>query len=79
VDNYTKSSTGIISEREDSLNNQLSRIEDQRITLNRKIASLELRLTKQFATMDALVAQFNATQSYIAQQFENLPGFTRKK
>lgn len=79
VDDYTNSSSGIISSRTDSLNNQLSKIDDQRITLNLRIESLNLRLTKQFATMDALVAQFNATQSYIAQQFENLPGFGRKK
>lgn len=79
VDGYTKSSTGIISQREESLNTQLGRIEDQRITLNTRISSLQLRLTNQFATMDALVAQFNSTQSFITQQFENLPGFGGNK
>ena len=79
VDGYTNSSSGIISTRKKSLNNQLSNIDDQRLSLNRKIDALHLRLTKQFATMDALVAQFNSTGSFIAQQFENLPGFGGKK
>ncbi|PCI73335.1 MAG: hypothetical protein COB38_01160 [Gammaproteobacteria bacterium] len=79
VDGYTNSTTGIISSRKKSLTNQLSNIDDQRLSLNRKIDALHLRLTKQFATMDALVAQFNSTGSFIAQQFENLPGFGGKK
>lgn len=78
VSNYTGSS-GVISSRENSLNSQLDRITDDRISLNLRIESLQLRLTKQFATMDAIVAQFNATQSFITQQFENLPGFGNNK
>jgi len=78
VSNYT-SSGGVITSRVTSLNSQLDRIADDRLNLDRKIESLQLRLTKQFATMDAIVAQLNSTQSYIAQQFENLPGFGGKK
>ena len=74
VDNYT-SSSGIIATRETSLNEQLSQIADDRISLDLRIEKLQFRLTNQFAAMDAIVAQFNSTQSYIAQQFENLPGF----
>jgi len=70
---------GIINTREESLNSQLSRIADDRLSLNLRIENLQLRLTKQFATMDAIVAQFNSTQSFIAQQFENLPGFGGNK
>ncbi len=78
ISNYTNSS-GIITSRETSLNGQLDRIANDRISLSLRIESLQLRLTKQFATMDAIVAQFNSTQSFIAQQFENLPGFSRDK
>ncbi len=78
VDDYTNSS-GIISSRLTSLTGQLDRISDDRLNLQLKIDSLELRLTKQFAAMDAIVAQFNSTRSYLAQQFENLPGFGGKK
>ncbi len=74
INNYT-SSTGIIATRETSLNEQLSQIADDRISLELRIEKLQFRLTNQFAAMDAIVAQFNSTQSYIAQQFENLPGF----
>lgn len=78
ISSYTGSS-GVISSRETTLNSQLDRITDDRISLALRIDSLQLRLTRQFATMDAIVAQFNATQSFIAQQFENLPGFSRDK
>lgn len=78
INTYTKS-TGVISSRETSLNSQLDRIADDRISLNLRIESLQLRLTNQFAVMDAIVAQFNATRSFITQQFENLPGFGNNK
>jgi len=78
VSNYT-ASDGVITSRVTSLNSQLERIADDRRNLDIRIESLQLRLTKQFATMDAIVAQLNSTQSYIAQQFENLPGFGGKK
>jgi flagellar hook-associated protein 2 len=74
IDQYTGSS-GIITSRVDSLNQQLERIADERLNLDKRIEDLEFRLTKQFSTMDAIVAQFNSTQSYVAQQFANLPGF----
>jgi len=78
VSNYTGSS-GIITSRENSLNSQLDRIADDRLNLELRIEKLQFRLTNQFATMDAIVAQMNSTQSYIAQQFDNLPGFGGKK
>jgi flagellar hook-associated protein 2 len=78
INDYTGSS-GVITSRENSLTSQLSRITDERITLGQRIEKLQFRLTNQFATMDAIVAQMNSTQSYIAQQFENLPGFGGNK
>jgi len=78
ISNYTGSS-GVITQRTDALNNQLDRVADDRISLNLRIEKLQFRLTKQFSAMDALVAQFNSTQSYITQQFDNLPGFGGKK
>jgi len=75
IDTYTGSG-GIITTREQSLNEQLSRIADDRVSLDLRIESIQLRLIKQFSAMDAAVAQFNSTQSYIAQQFANLPGFS---
>ncbi len=78
ISNYT-GSNGVITQRTDALNNQLDRVADDRISLNLRIEKLQFRLTKQFSAMDALVAQFNSTQSYITQQFDNLPGFGGKK
>jgi flagellar hook-associated protein 2 len=78
INDYT-SNTGIIATRETSLNKQLSQIADDRVSLDLRIEKLQFRLTNQFAAMDAIVAQFNSTQSYIAQQFQNLPGFGGKE
>ncbi len=75
IDDYT-GSDGIITTRESSLNAQLDDIADQRINLDLRIQALQFRLTNQFAIMDALVAQSNSTQSFITQQFANLPGFS---
>ncbi len=77
INNYTGSG-GVITSRETSLNAQLTRIADDRINLALRIEKLEFRLINQFAAMDAIVAQFNSTQSYIKQQFDNLPGFGNK-
>ncbi|MBV1910144.1 MAG: flagellar filament capping protein FliD [Kangiellaceae bacterium] len=77
ISNYTGSG-GVITSRETSLNAQLNRIDDDRINLALRIEKLEFRLIKQFSAMDAIVAQLNSTQSYIKQQFDNLPGFGNK-
>ncbi len=78
ISNYTGSG-GTITSREKSLGEQIDRISDDRINLALRIEKLQFRLTSQFATMDAIVAEMNSTQSYIAQQFENLPGFGSNK
>ena len=78
ISNYTGSS-GVITSRENSLKSELSRIANDRVALDLKIEKLQLRLTSQFATMDAIVAQMNSTQSFVKQQFESLPGFSSGK
>jgi len=75
ISDYTDNDSAIVS-REESLNSQLDRIADDRISLDLRIEKLQTRLTQQFAVMDAIVAQSNATQSFLTQQFENLPGFS---
>lgn len=78
VSNYTNSS-GIITSREKSLNLQLEKIADDRRSLEVRIEQIQTRLTRQFSVMDAIVAQLNSTQSYLKQQFDNLPGFSKKE
>jgi len=66
---------GVIQAREESINGVFERITDERIALDLRVEKLQSRLVQQFSAMDRIVAQFNATSSFITQQFANLPGF----
>jgi len=66
-------SDGLIASREESINESLEDIEDDRIRLDDRISALEARLIRQFSALDALVAQFNQTSSFLTQQLANLP------
>ena len=70
---FLDSDTGFISTREDGLNSDLEDISDQRTDLNTRIASLEARLVAQFSALDSLIANFNATSTYLEQQLQSLP------
>jgi flagellar hook-associated protein 2 len=74
---YTESD-GIIQGRIDSKNNQLTKLDDERVAFTRRIDSLESRLFAQYNSMDLLVANMNATSSYLQQQLDNLPGVVKK-
>lgn len=78
VDSFA-GTTGVIAQREESLNGQIDRINDEREQLALRIESLTIRLQKQFGAMDALVAQYNNTSSFLATQLANLPGFSSGK
>lgn len=64
---------GFIASRESSINDGLEDIEDERFRLDDRIAALEARLIRQFSALDALVAQFNQTSSFLSQQLASLP------
>lgn len=76
LENYVDSS-GIIKQRETSLNGQLDDLEDDVINHEYRMASLEERLRKQYSGLDVLIAQMQQTQSYLGAQLSNLPGFTK--
>jgi flagellar hook-associated protein 2 len=76
TDFYTESG-GLIEGRIDSKNNQLTKIDDERIDFTRRIDSLETRLFAQYNAMDLIVSNLNATSSYLEQQLDNLPGVVR--
>ncbi|MDH3763582.1 MAG: flagellar filament capping protein FliD [Gammaproteobacteria bacterium] len=64
---------GFIASRESSISEGLDEIEDERFKLDDRITALEARLIRQFSALDALVAQFNQTSSFLSQQLANLP------
>jgi len=68
---------GRIDAREDSLETRLEEIEVQGERLDRRMERFQSRLTAQFAAMDQLVASLQSTGSYLSQQLNSLPGFTR--
>ncbi|WP_341501716.1 flagellar filament capping protein FliD [Gallaecimonas sp. GXIMD4217] len=72
LEQYTGSS-GLISERQKSLNESMADIEEQREDLDRYIESFELTLRNKFTALDGVLAQMNATQSYITSIFASLP------
>ena len=72
LDNFLKSD-GTIASREQGLNEGLEDIEDERFKLEDRILALEARLVRQFSALDALIARFNQTSSFLTQQLANLP------
>lgn len=66
-------SDGIFKGVEEGLNRQLERVEDDRQTLLRRLASTEERLRAQFTALDVLVSQLQNTSSYLQQQLASLP------
>lgn len=70
------SSTGVISNRQLSLQNQIKGITDERTRLAYRISQLETRLRKQYTALDGLVAGLNNTGTFLSQQLSKLPGFS---
>ena len=66
---------GQIENREESLQEELGGIEDQRFDLDARMESVRARYELQFAAMDALVAQLQATGDFLTQQLAALPGY----
>ena len=76
LDNYVDTN-GIMKQREDSLNGQISDLEDDVENHQFRMESLEARLREQYAGLDVLLAQMQSTQTYLSAQLASLPGFTR--
>lgn len=74
---YTDSD-GLIDSRIEGKKTQLENIDDDRLSFGRKMDALEARLYKQYNAMDLLVANLNATGSYVTAQLDNMPGVVRK-
>lgn len=70
--------TGIIGERQKSLESTRTDIKKQTERLNARSIQIEARLLKQFNAMDALVGQLNSTSSSLMQSLASLPGMSRK-
>ena len=72
-------SDSLIDTRTDGLSSRIEQVNEKRTALDKKLDTLEARLYKQFNAMDSIVAQLQATGSYLEQQLDSLPGVVREK
>lgn len=69
---YTQTG-GILEQRNKVMTETISKIDKQKVDLDRRITSLQERLYKQFNAMDALVGKMASTSSSLLASLENLP------
>ncbi len=73
IDSYTDTDTGTINSRIDTLNDQKEDVAEDRSDLALRKLRLEERYFRQFAALDVVLAQLQATSSFLTQQLANLP------
>lgn len=61
---------GLFAIKEDTINTQLSEIEQQRSSLELRLTAIEERFRSQFSTLDILVQQLNTTGDFLTQQLD---------
>ncbi len=61
-------SDGTLTQRTDSLNKQIKKLEKDLDNLDARMEMVALRYTRQFTAMDTLVAQMQSTSNFLAQQ-----------
>lgn len=66
-------SDGLLDSRTDSLNNRIDDIGDEREDLQQRLDNLEERYRKEFSSLDAMMAEYQSTSDYLAQQLGALP------
>ncbi len=69
---YTETG-GILEQRNKAMTETITKIDDQKENLSRRITALQERLYKQFNAMDLLVGQLSNTSSSLIASLENLP------
>lgn len=73
---YTDSD-GVMTQRIDSKNNQITKLDKDLEAFQLKMQSLEARLFAQYNAMDLMVSQLNSTGSYLMAQLDNMPGVVK--
>lgn len=64
---------GLIDAREDGLNTQLERLEDDELRLEARMELVEARIRAQFTALDTLVSELSNTGNFLLQQLASLP------
>ncbi len=76
VNDYVKSS-GLIKERETSVNKDIDKVEKDEEALNRRSEAYRARLMSQFQAMESIVRALNSTGDFLDGILDRLP-FTAK-
>lgn len=66
--------SGSITAATDSTNRMIKETQKRQEALSLRLTQIEARYTKQFASLDTLVAGMNQTSSWLTAQLANLPG-----
>ncbi|OIN07720.1 flagellar filament capping protein FliD [Oceanisphaera psychrotolerans] len=66
---------GILTSKNESLNAQMKKLQDEADAFTEYMTSYEERIYKQFSAMDILIAQMNQQLSSVISAFENMPTF----
>ena len=67
---------GVITSRTDSINQQLTGLQNQLTALNTRMQQEQKSLMKEYNAMDTLVANMKNTGNYLTQQLASLPSVT---
>ena len=63
---------GVISLREESLNDKIEDLDDDQSSLDRRIEAFQERLTSQFIAMEAIVRSLQDSSSFLESTLESL-------
>ena len=72
IEQFLDSNNGVISLREDSLNNNLDGFDEDQSSLDRRIEAFEERLTSQFIAMEAIVRSLQDSSSFLESTLGSL-------
>lgn len=70
------STTGTIAGKTDGINRSIKDIDNQRTTLNARLATIEQQYRAQFTSLDTLMSQMTSTSNFLTQQLASLPSAT---
>lgn len=73
------SSTGQLTAKTESIQNQIDKIGEERLELNERVNTIEARYKKQFVALDVLLGQLKITSDYLQQQIDSLPKIGQSK
>ena len=68
VDQQTNSSSGVLTYRQQGLNDRIAAMDDQAATLQRRVDAFKANLVKQFTAMETTLSNLRATSNYLTAQ-----------